>query len=195
MRSQPPQGHHLPGARQRTRDGARPSGALCAGTAPRDARCAVSHRPRQPRGGSLTVEDGFQCGQIVPVRRAVIEQGVQHGRHHEGVVDPIARNLAGELEETSHRFTHLIRDRDARFTLAFDAVFHSMGISVPPTVPQTLRTNAYAERFVRTVRTERHGPARAPDDDPDALLFPVPTDRIQLRPRLVGLINEYQQPT
>jgi hypothetical protein len=36
---------------------------------------------------------------------------------------------------------------------------------------------------------------RAPDDDPDALLFPVPTDRIQLRPRLVGLINEYQQPT
>ncbi len=55
MRSQPPQGHHLPGARQRTRDGARPSGALCAGTAPRDARCAVSHRPRQPRGGSLNL--------------------------------------------------------------------------------------------------------------------------------------------
>ena len=55
MRSQPPQGHHLPGARQRTRDGARPPGALCAGTAPRDARCAVSHRPRQPPGGSLNL--------------------------------------------------------------------------------------------------------------------------------------------
>jgi putative transposase len=34
---------------------------------------------------------------------------------------------------------------------------------------------------------------RAPDDDPDVLPFPVCTDRIQLRPRLGGLINEYQQ--
>jgi hypothetical protein len=35
---------------------------------------------------------------------------------------------------------------------------------------------------------------RAPDDDPDVLPFPVRTDQIQLRPRLAGLINEYQQP-
>jgi putative transposase len=34
---------------------------------------------------------------------------------------------------------------------------------------------------------------RAPGDDPAVLPFPVPTDRIQLRPRLAGLINEYQQ--
>jgi putative transposase len=33
---------------------------------------------------------------------------------------------------------------------------------------------------------------RAPDDDPDTLPFPVRSDRIQLRPRLAGLINEYQ---
>ena len=30
-------------------------------------------------------------------------------------------------------------------------------------------------------------------DDPAVLPFPVPTDRIQPRPRLAGLINEYQQ--
>jgi hypothetical protein len=35
---------------------------------------------------------------------------------------------------------------------------------------------------------------RAPDDDPDVLPFPVRTDRIQPRPRLAGLINEYQEP-
>ena len=35
---------------------------------------------------------------------------------------------------------------------------------------------------------------RAPDDDPVVLPFPVRVDRIQLRPRLAGLINEYQQP-
>jgi putative transposase len=34
---------------------------------------------------------------------------------------------------------------------------------------------------------------RAPGDDPAVLPFPVPADRIQLRPRLAGLINEYQQ--
>jgi hypothetical protein len=28
----------------------------------------------------------------------------------------LARNLAGQLEEAGHRFTHLIRDRDAKFT-------------------------------------------------------------------------------
>jgi putative transposase len=138
----------------------------------------------------------------------------------------LARNLAGELEEAGHRFTRLIRDRDAKFTAAFDAVFHSMGISVLPTAPQAPRMNAYAERFVRTVCAEctdrmlitgeRHLRAvlseyvahyntgrshqghgmglRAPDDDPDVLRFPVRVDRIQRRPRLAGLINEYQQP-
>ncbi len=34
---------------------------------------------------------------------------------------------------------------------------------------------------------------RAPGDDPDVVPLPVRADRIQLRPRLAGLINEYQQ--
>jgi hypothetical protein len=35
---------------------------------------------------------------------------------------------------------------------------------------------------------------RAPDDDPEVLPFPARADRILRRPRLAGLINEYQQP-
>jgi len=66
----------------------------------------------------------------------------------------LARNLAAELEEAGHRFTHLIRDRDAKFTAAFDAVFGSIGISVLPAAPQAPRMNSYAERFVRTARAE-----------------------------------------
>jgi putative transposase len=66
----------------------------------------------------------------------------------------LARNLASGLEEAGSRFTYLIRDRDTKFTAAFDAVFASIGITVLPIAPQALRMNAYAERFVRTVRAE-----------------------------------------
>jgi transposase InsO family protein len=66
----------------------------------------------------------------------------------------LARNLASDLEEAGARFTYLIRDRDAKFTAAFDAVFASTGIRTLPIAPQAPRMNAYAERFVRTVRAE-----------------------------------------
>ncbi|HEU5391656.1 MAG TPA: hypothetical protein VFV73_37725 [Streptosporangiaceae bacterium] len=42
---------------------------------------------------------------------------------------PARHNLAAELEEAGCRFTYLARDRDAKFTAAFDAVFASIGIS------------------------------------------------------------------
>ena len=66
----------------------------------------------------------------------------------------LARNLASGLEEAGSWFTYLIRDRDTKFTVAFDAVFASIGITVLPIAPQAPRMNAYAERFVRTVRAE-----------------------------------------
>jgi hypothetical protein len=66
----------------------------------------------------------------------------------------LARNLAVDLHGAGCRFTHLIRDRDAKFTAAFDAVFTSIGVTVMTTAPQVPRMNAVAERFIRTVRAE-----------------------------------------
>ncbi len=62
-----------------------------------------------------------------------------------------------------------------------------------------LRMVEAVTRYVAHYNTGRshqgHGMGlRAPDDDPDVVPFPVRTDQIQLRPRLAGLINEYQQP-
>jgi putative transposase len=49
---------------------------------------------------------------------------------------------------------YLIRDRDTKFTQAFDAVFASEGVRILLTPPQAPHANAYAERWVGTLRRE-----------------------------------------
>jgi putative transposase len=65
-----------------------------------------------------------------------------------------ARELLMEMGEQADRFQILIRDRDAKFTAAFDHVFAADGIRVVRTPVRAPKANAYAERWVRTVRTE-----------------------------------------
>ena len=64
------------------------------------------------------------------------------------------RNLAWDLAEAGLRPSLLLRDRDATFPPAFDAVFASEGVRVVRTPVRAPRANAVAERWVGTVRRE-----------------------------------------
>jgi putative transposase len=65
-----------------------------------------------------------------------------------------ARNLSMNLAERSRSVGFLIRDRDTKFTSSFDEVFHTEGIRIIRTPVRSPRANAFAERFVGTVRRE-----------------------------------------
>ncbi|MFF4652918.1 integrase core domain-containing protein [Streptomyces sp. NPDC001380] len=132
----------------------------------------------------------------------------------------LARNLLADLGERAAGFRYLLRDRDSRYTQAFDAAFAADSIEILKSAPQAPKMNAHAERFIRSVRAEcsdrmliynerhaRHVLAeyerhhntgrphralqlRAPADDPDVI--PFPAQRIQRHDVLGGLIHEYR---
>jgi transposase InsO family protein len=132
-----------------------------------------------------------------------------------------ARNLLIDLGDRAGKFRFLVRDRDAKFTRVFDDVMAGNGTRVIKIPPRSPRANAFAERWVRTVRSEctdrmlifgeRHLRAvlteyaahynrrrphrsldlRAPADGADVIR--VPLGRIQRRQVLGGLINEYER--
>ena len=130
-----------------------------------------------------------------------------------------ARNLLMDLGDRTTAFRFLIRDRDAKFTGAFDEIFRSEGVQIVKTPPRTPRANCYAERWIRTARAEctdrmliygqqhlrsvlgeyaghynRHRPhqsrqQRPPDQDNQAS---APLNLpVQRRKVLGGVINEY----
>lgn len=129
-----------------------------------------------------------------------------------------ARNVIMDLGERAAAVKFLIRDRDAKFTPAFDSVFTDIGAAVIKTPVRAPPANAFAERFVGTLRREcldhllivnerhprgvltdwqahynEHRPhqgrqQRAPNDGAGRAVDT--TAAIQRRPILGGLINE-----
>jgi len=131
------------------------------------------------------------------------------------------RNLLMDLGDRAASFRFLVRDRAGQFTVAFDAVLADAGIEAVKIPPRSPRANAYAERFVLTARTEitdrmlifgerhlrmilaryeGHYNGRRPHrgrqlrpPQPDHPVADLSWKRIQRRPVLGGLINEYER--
>ena len=132
-----------------------------------------------------------------------------------------ARNLLMDLGERAGRFKFLIRDRDSKFTAAFDEVFAGNGMRTIKTPVRSPRANSFAERYVGTLRREclnhlliygerhlrqilaeysrhynKHRPhqsreQRPPLHEPDQTIDV--TARIERRQVLHGLISEYSR--
>jgi transposase InsO family protein len=65
-----------------------------------------------------------------------------------------AREFAWTLPRRAEPLRYLIRDRDQKFTTAFDEVFRSDGVEILRTPIRAPQANGVAERFVKTVRAE-----------------------------------------
>jgi putative transposase len=65
-----------------------------------------------------------------------------------------ARNVSMFMAEQEEAPRFLLRDRDTKFTQAFDAIFESDGVEVVKVAVRAPNMNAFAERIVQSIKTE-----------------------------------------
>ena len=79
------------------------------------------------------------------------------GIHHQPNgpwMEQMARNLTDVFNGFLRSARHLIHDRDPLFTRAFGEILESSGIEPIKLPPRSPNLNAYAERFVRSIKEE-----------------------------------------
>jgi putative transposase len=86
-------------------------------------------------------------------RRRVWITGVTAHPNAAGVTQQ-ARNVTGDLADADIAAKLLVRDRDTKYVASFDEVFKAEGTEIVKTPFRTPNANAFAERFVRTIRSE-----------------------------------------
>jgi transposase InsO family protein len=72
---------------------------------------------------------------------------------HETWMKQVARNLTGWSGEIENAW-YLIHDRDSKYTKSFDAILESSGIKPVRLPAKSPNLNAFAERFVRSIKAE-----------------------------------------
>jgi len=65
-----------------------------------------------------------------------------------------ARNLAADLDTRLNSLRFLLRDRDDKYSPAFDAIFSAEEMDILKTAPRAPRMNAHCERVIKTLRSE-----------------------------------------
>jgi putative transposase len=107
----------------------------------------------------------FHVDCAVSLRRIYVFFVIETGTRHVYVLDVTAhpdgawtvqqaRNLLLDLGERAGQFRFMVRDRAGQFTDGFDAVLSAAGIEMVKIPPRSPMVNAYAERWVCTVRVE-----------------------------------------
>lgn len=175
--------------------------------------------------------DFFPCDTVL-LTRLYCFAVVEHANHRVHILDVTAhptadwvtqqaRTLLIDLGDRVQQFKFLIRNRDAKFTSTFDAVFASEGIQIIKTPTQAPRANSIIERWIGSLRREvldrmlilnarhlrrvlaeyehhftTHRPHRSLDQAAPLPALPQPdiTDtKITRRDRLGGVIHEYMR--
>jgi len=88
--------------------------------------------------------------------RKIVLGGTSHSPN-EAWMKQAARNLTGE-DGLIHNARFLLHDRDAKYSEGFDAIFVAADIEPVKLPPQSPNLNAFAERWVRSVKDEGLNP-------------------------------------